>query len=102
MWDDEPLSRAAYEERVARNSQLYVRLDMLRRAGHALEPSNTLALLKAKPQDAPRGKAHWDHVLDGVMVRATRARQAYRARVQLAKKVSRMVAAYWDRAQNSG
>ncbi|KAI3626498.1 hypothetical protein CBS9595_001859 [Malassezia furfur] len=101
MWDDEVVSPATREQRIAREAQLYRRWDAYRRQGKSLEPSGTLALQKLKPQEAPRAKAHHDHLLDGVVVRARRMHQLHKTRLQLAKKVSRMIAAYWERALHS-
>ena len=101
MWGDEFVTEAVREQRLARETALYCRLDAMRRAGHTLEPDGTTSLIKMKPQEAPRAKAHWDHVLDGVVHRSQRMRQHHRSRMQLAKKVSRMITAHWDRELHS-
>lgn len=101
MWDDDVVSAATREQRIAREIQLYQRLDQLRQQGKTLEPSGTTSLQKLKPQEAPREKAHHDHMLDGIVFRARRMHQSVKGRIQLAKKVSRMVAAYWERSLHS-
>lgn len=99
-WDDEIVTPAVRAQRLAYATHVYVRMDELARQGRVLEPGVSSAVLKAKPQEAPRSMAHWDHLLAAAAVQAQRTRQLSKARMQLAKKVSRMVAAYWERELN--
>ena len=100
-WDDEIVRPDIRAERLARESAIYMRLDSYKRHGLSLEAGTTTALAKFKPHDPPRSKAHWDFVLDGVVACAQRMRHLSKHRMQLAKKVSRMVSAYWERALHS-
>lgn len=99
-WDDEIVTPAVRSQRLAYATHVYVRLSELARQGKALGPGVSSAMLKLKPQEAPRTLSHWDHLLAAVAAQAQRTRQLSKARMQLAKKVSRMVVAYWDRELN--
>ena len=101
MWGDEAVPRHVYDQRTARDTAIYLRLDELRRAGRVLEPKETHAPNALRPNDPPRPKTHRDYLLDGVVGQAQRARLIAKHRVQLAKKVSRMVAAHWERTLHS-
>ncbi|WFD33362.1 DNA helicase [Malassezia cuniculi] len=101
MWGDEAVTRQVYDQRVARDTGIYLRLDQLRREGRVLEPKETHAPSALRPSDPPRQKSHHDHLLEAVVAHAQRARLIARHHVQLAKKVSRMVAAHWERTLHS-
>lgn len=101
MWGDEAVPPHVFDQRAARDTALYLRLDALRRAGRVLEPREMHAPHALRPSDPPRPKAHHDFLLEGVVAHAQRARLVARHHVQLAKKVSRMVAAYWERTLHS-
>lgn len=100
-WDEEVVRPEVRAQRIARESAIYQRIDEFRRQGQSFGDAHNTALAKLKPHEAPRGKAHWDFLLEGVSTRANRMRQAHRAHVQLAKKVSRMISGYWERTLHS-
>ena len=100
-WDDDIVKPEVRAQRVARMKAVSLRLDQLQREGKSLSDTHTTALAKLKPHEAPRGKAHWDYVLEGICARAQHTRQGHRHRMQLAKKVSRMVSAHWERTLHS-
>ncbi|WFC98691.1 DNA helicase [Malassezia yamatoensis] len=100
-WDDEVVSSHVREQRIARDIYLYKKLDEYRRQGKSIQPIATPNLQKLKPQEAPKPKSHHDHLLDGAVFRARAMHQARKHRVQLAKKVSRMISTYWERALHS-
>ncbi|WFD17883.1 DNA helicase [Malassezia caprae] len=99
-WDDEIVTPAVRAQRLAYATHVYVRISELARQGKALGPGVSSTMLKLKPQEAPRTPAHWDYLLAAAAAQAQRTRQLSKARMQLAKKVSRMIAAYWDRELN--
>ena len=100
-WDDDIVKPEVRAQRVARMKAVSLRLDQLQREGKSLSDTHTTALAKLKPHEAPRGKAHWDYVLEGICAQAQHTRQGHRHRMQLAKKVSRMVSAHWERTLHS-
>lgn len=99
-WDDDIVTPSVRAQRLATTTNVYLRLDALARQGKVLGSGVSSAMLKLKPQEAPRTPAHWDHLLAAATSQAQRTRQLSKARMQLAKKVSRMITAYWDRELN--
>ena len=69
-WDDDIVKPEVRAQRVARMKAVSLRLDQLQREGKSLSDTHTTALAKLKPHEAPRGKAHWDYVLEGICARA--------------------------------
>ncbi|WFD42778.1 DNA helicase [Malassezia psittaci] len=100
-WDDEIVPSQVREQRIARDIHLYRILDEYRRQGKSIEPIAAPNMQKLKPQEPPKPKSHHDHLLDGIVFRARAMHQARKHRVQLAKKVSRMISTYWERALHS-
>lgn len=100
-WEDDIIKPEVRAQRVARMKAIYLRMDQYKREGKSLHDGHTTALAKLKPHEPPRGKAHWDFLLEGICARAQHTRQGHRHRMQLAKKVSRMVSAHWERTLHS-
>ncbi|PWN53983.1 hypothetical protein IE53DRAFT_64531 [Violaceomyces palustris] len=75
---------------------LYLRIDARRKDG-TLPTEGTSTLARVPPKEPPRKKDHRAHMLEAVVSTSQYIRSSSRARIQMARKVSRMVQSYWEK-----
>ena len=97
------LSQTELIERDEREAKLYLRIDELRNEG--LLQSREEALKKShqnRAREAIRSNNHWDSILAQIGQRQHQQKAELRNKIQMAKRVARMVQSYWDEKLGRG
>lgn len=97
------LSQAELLQRDEREAALYLRIDELRNEG--LLQSREEALKKShqnRAREAIRTNNYWDSILSQIGQRQHQQRIELRNKIQMAKRVARMVQTYWDEKLGRG
>ncbi|EPQ27297.1 uncharacterized protein PFL1_05220 [Pseudozyma flocculosa PF-1] len=99
--DDEELDPRQADEAEQELLEAYLRVDRGRRSGLMALDDGEGHLAHLRPHKAPRSRDRQDHLLEAMVSMSQQMRQNHKQRITLAKRVSRMVAAYWDRQSGS-